>query len=191
MQFHDERAAAIADDYEYIRSPKHQHLKDIWCAARFGLGHERYLKKNCLLHVNNVQNSDTDFFLKLDKTAFPFQTIIADVPDRKMADDHRPERGLLPYEPERHRSEGPSWIESAVDKKIAKQYIDVANLNLLVYANLSAHYQTYDMLCSKIRSDQKIFNSMWIITNHQICSVYSTPTLGSIMSLSDITDWGH
>ncbi len=192
MQLHDEHATGLSNS-EYIRSPQNQHLKDVWCAARFALGYERYLKKSCLVRVNDIQNSDTDFFLKFDSKEFPFQTTIADVPERKMGDEHREVTDdaprSFPYEPERHRIEGSSWIATAIEHKLEMNYSNLKSLNLLVYANLSAHYQTYSSICSGVRDEHKKFNSIWIITNHQICSVYSSPELGSIASLVDISDW--
>ena len=43
------------------------------------------------------------------------------------------------YEPERGRIDGPQWIANGIEKKIGKNYAGAGDLNLLVYANFSAH----------------------------------------------------
>jgi hypothetical protein len=191
MKWHDENAALLSSA-AYIRSPQHQRLKEVWCAARFGIGYERHVRRPCLLHVSDVQSSDTDFIFRVDGNEFPFQTTIADAPERKMVDDYRPTKDgsphLMPYEAERHRLESPSWIELAIDRKIAKHYAGAASLNLLVYANLSTALRDYDAIRNAVRKDQQIFNSVWVMTNYQLCSVYSTGKLGSIAMLAVISD---
>lgn len=98
---------------EFIRKPVNKELKEMWCAVRFGLGYEKFVK-SCSINVDLEENSDADFFLKTDAGEFPFQTRIADVPERRMGDDYKPEAdGALParpYEPERGRIEGPGGL---------------------------------------------------------------------------------
>lgn len=59
----------------------------MWCAARFGLGYEKFVEP-CSVSVDLEENSDTDFVLKTDADDFPFQTRIADVPEMRMGDDY-------------------------------------------------------------------------------------------------------
>lgn len=174
---------------DFIRSPQHKDLKEIWCALRFGLGYEKYVAP-CFIKVNVQENSDTDFVLKVDNNVFPFQTTISDVPERQMGNDYIPEPdGSLPsrpYEPERGRIEGPKWIAGAVKNKVEKRYSAAKILNLLIYANFSANDLDYQAVCEEIREYEDEFASIWIITNHQICSIKVTSCLGEIRQFSAI-----
>ena len=111
----DAKAESISPS-EFIRKPQHKELKEMWCAARFGLGYEKFVRP-CSISVDLEENSDADFVLKIDAGEFPFQTTIADVPERRMGDDYKPEPdGTLPArpnEPEKERIEGPGWIAAA------------------------------------------------------------------------------
>lgn len=165
----------------FVRKPKHQALQDTWCAAHFGLGYERHVR-TCTLWVNPQQNSDTDFVFKTRYGEFPFQTTLSDVPERKMTGDHKPgpdgKFPVRPYEPGRGTLEGPIWIGDAVRRKVATNYSAARELNLLVYANFPTNGLDYESVCTKLREYSGQFASVWIVTNHQICSVMSFPALG-------------
>lgn len=188
MRLHDEMAEGLTPT-QYIRKPEYQRLKDMWCAARFGMGYLRHVAR-CRVRVNELQSSGTDFFLEARGSIFEFQTVIADVPDRKMSDEYRvSELGRSrPYEPDRGLIEGPQWIANAVNGKIAKLYAGAANLNLLVYANFSAHYQRSAPIREAVLELPRKFSSVWVMNNHQVCSTYSTQGLGSVDHLAAITD---
>lgn len=174
---------------EFIRKPQSKELKEMWCALRFGLGYEKFVGP-CSISVDLEENSDADFVLKTDAGEFPFQTTIADVPERRMGDDYKLEPdGTLParpYEPERGHIEGPVWIANTVKEKVEKRYSTAKNLNLLIYANFSAHELDYAAVCDAIRECEKEFSSIWVITNHQICSLTSGVGLGEIRGFSAI-----
>lgn len=174
---------------EFVRKPQHKDLKEMWCAARFGLGYEKFIGP-CLVSVDLEESSDSDFVLRTDEGDFPFQTYIADVPERQMGDDSVPEPdGTLPtrpYEPERGRIEGPEWVAAAVKGKVEKRYSTARNLNLLVYTNFTAHGLDYEALCEAVRKYKDEFASIWIITNHEICSLTSGGRLGEIQRLRQI-----
>jgi hypothetical protein len=174
---------------EFIRKPQHKELKEMWCAVRFGLGYEKFVGP-CSISVDLEENSDADFVLKTDAGEFPFQTRIADVPERRMGDDYKPEPdGTLPprpYEPERGRIEGPEWIAAAVKEKIEKRYSTAKNLHLLIYANFSAHDLQYKAVCGAVRQYKEEFASIWLITNHQIGSLTESVGLGEIRELGAI-----
>lgn len=178
-----EEQAGNMSPSDFIRKPQHKNLKEMWCAIQFGLGYEKFVAP-CWIKVNLEENSDTDFVLKVKAGEFPFQTTIADVPERRMTDDYKPQPdGTLParpYEPERGRIEGPKWIAEAVKAKIQKRYSNAKKLNLLIYANFSAHNLDYQAICNAVREYKDEFSSIWIITNHQICSVKVVSELGEI-----------
>ncbi|NOS35614.1 MAG: hypothetical protein GQ522_03145 [Deltaproteobacteria bacterium] len=184
-----EAKAGSISPSEFIRKPQHKELKEMWSAVRFGLGYEKFVGP-CSISVGLEENSDADFFLKADACEFPFQTRIADVPERRMGDDYKPEPdGTLParpYEPERGRIEGPGWIATAVKEKAEKRYSTAKNLNLLIYANFSAHDLDYKAVCDEVREYSDEFASIWIITNHQICSIKKGAGLGEIVGFRAI-----
>ena len=186
-----EQAAAALPPGHFVRKPENQHLKETWCAAHFGLGYERHVRA-CTLWVNPQQSSDTDFVLKTEHLEFPFQTTLSDVPDRRMTDDHKPgPDGRFPgraYEPGRGTIEGPDWIADAIRKKVAANYSAARELNLLVYANFPTNGLDYGSICTRLPEGSSNFASIWVVTNHQICSVVSFPSLGAIPELRMIYD---
>jgi hypothetical protein len=181
--------AGNIDRSDFIRKPQHKDLKEMWCALRFGLGYEKFVAP-CWIKVGLEENSDTDFILKVYAGEFPFQTTIADIPERRMADDYKPEPdGTLrprPYQPERGRIEGPKWIGKALRDKLKKRYSNSKNLNLLIYANFRFHDLDYQTVCDEIREYEDEFFSIWIITNHQICSLKVSSGLGEIRQFCGI-----
>lgn len=115
---------------------------------------------------------------------YPFQTTIADIPGRRMGDEHKPRsNGTLPltaYEPERGRVEGPRWIAQAIKEKVEKHYANAKGINLLIYANFTAHQMDYQSICDEIEKYKNEFSSIWVITNHQIFSLVSKPDIGEV-----------
>ncbi|NJD56820.1 MAG: hypothetical protein FIA94_10505 [Nitrospirae bacterium] len=184
----EEKAQNVSPS-DFIRKPLHKGLKEMWCAARFGLGYEKFVGP-CLICVDLEENSDSDFILRSDAGDFPFQTCVADVPERRMGDDYVSDPdGTLPprpYEPERGRIEGPEWVAAAVKGKVEKRYSTAKILNLLVYANFTAHDMDYQALCEAVRKYKDEFASIWIITNHGICSLASGDRLGEVQGLRDL-----
>ncbi len=184
-----ETQAENVSSSDFIRKPQHKPLKEMWCAAQFGLGYEKHVT-TCWLSVNPEENSDTDFILKTETGQFPFQTTIADIPGRCMGDEHKPDpNGTLPttsYEPERGRMEGPKWIADAIKNKVEKNYSNSKDISLLVYANFTAHQLDYQALCNEVEKYKDNFLSIWVITNHQIFSLMTTPILGEIRYLANV-----
>jgi len=186
-----EQAAATLPSGHFIRKPKNQHLKDIWTAAHFGLGYQRHVRP-CTLWANSEQNSDTDFVLKTECGEFPFQTTLSDVPERRMSNEHKPgPDGKFPgrpYRPDRGTREGPKWIADAVRKKVDAKYSAAHELNLLVYATFSTNGLDYESVRTAVSEFAGRFASIWVVTNHLVCSVRSFPALGEISGLRMIYD---
>lgn len=181
-----EELAASLPQGAMVRDPRHQRLKDIWCATHFGIGYERNVVP-CGIWVNTEQDSDTDFVLRTERGDFPFQTTLADVPGRRMGDEHRPDPGassrLLPYEPARGSIEGPDWIVAAICHKRAAGYSDASTLNLLVYANFATNGLDYKAIARKAAEPAPAFASVWVVTNHEICSVGPAASCGHLHAL--------
>jgi len=109
-----------------------------------------------------------------------------------MGDDHKPGNDgnfpVRPYEPDRGSMEGPSWIASAVQRKVAVNYAAARDLNLLVYANFSTNGLNYQSVLVALRDYFLRFASIWVVTNHQVCSVTSCAQLEEIPELRLIYD---
>ena len=109
-----------------------------------------------------------------------------------MSDDHKP--GLdgkfpgRPYRPDRGTREGPEWIADAVRKKVEAKYSAAHDLNLLVYANFPSNGLDYESVRTVANEFVGQFASIWVVTNHLVCSVMSFPALGEISGLRMIYD---
>jgi hypothetical protein len=186
-----EKAADALPLGAFIRDPRNQYLKDTWCAAHFGLGYEQHIAP-CMIWVNAEQNSETDFVFKVGNKEFSFQTTLSDVPGRRMGDEHKvdPSHSCLtrPYEPGRGSVEGPQWIASAVRRKVATNYSTASQLNLLVYANFETNGLDYNAVRQRAQPLFGAFASIWLITNHQICSISPSSTLGELTAMHSIYD---
>jgi hypothetical protein len=173
---------------DFIRKPKYNLLKNIWCAFRFGLGYKKHVAQ-CWISVNKEENSDTDFFLKTKLGLFSFQTTVADVPGRRMGDEYKPtQNGISRLSTIGGKIESNKWILNAVENKIKKRYFSLSKLNLLVYANFSSYEVNYQEISDTLQKHFGVFSSIWIITNDQICSVFTTPELGEIKYFQNIDD---
>ena len=137
--------------------------------------------------VNTEQNSDTDFVLKVGHGEFAFQTTICDVPERRMGEDHKSDPAgsprTRPYHPGRGSAEGPMWIAAAVRRKANANYSAASKLNLLVYANFPTNGLEYEVIRHEVAALAHPFASVWIVTNHQICSVGTATPCGSLEGL--------
>lgn len=172
-----------------FNEPGHQKIRETWCAAVFGLGYEKYIR-NCQIAINETrENPDVDFYLKTNNKVFPFQ-----ITERQMEGRRRGEEWIkrdlginepLPYRPLQGELDGPSWIENAIAKKVAKQYAGSKGLNLLVYANFTAPNLKYSEVKEKVLEHHEKFASIWIISDRIIGSLFSNEELGVI------SGWGH
>jgi len=139
--------------------------------------------------VNPTQNSDTDFVLRTPTRDFAFQTVVADVPERRLSDEYkRDAKPTRPYRPGRGSAEGPSWIASKVQQKLDKTYAEARKLNLLVYAMFEHNGLDYAAICKSLPQAACTFGSIWLITSHQICSLHSFTELGAVQDLRLICD---
>ncbi|MBV9859358.1 MAG: hypothetical protein JO038_04550 [Alphaproteobacteria bacterium] len=167
---------------ELFNSPKNAKLLERWLAGLFGVGYERYID-DCEVCVNTSHiREDSDFFLRVGHSTYGFQAVEVQEPERRRADEFKAlERGEVksyPYEPERGRIEGAQWIRDAVKRKIGKRYSNPDLLNLLVYANFSAHQLEAAAVTREICELSPRFNSVWVMTDTHFFSPYSTEDLG-------------
>jgi len=162
---------------QLFNNPKYQKLKESWCASMFGLGIQKHVSP-CEVAINNSNNRlDVDFYLKTPSGIWEFQLVEIQEPGRRRGLLYRQlstlRRTLIPYEPERGRTEGPGWIANGVERKKAKNYAGKQSLNLLVYVNFTAHNLQYEALVRALSTYSDSFPSLWLVSSLTFCSIFS------------------
>jgi len=104
-----------------------------------------------------------------------------------MGDEYKPSKNGIPRLSKiGGKIESNKWILDAVENKIKKKYSTSSKLNLLVYANFSTYEVNYQKISDALQKHFGMFSSIWIITNNQICSVFTAPELGEIKYFQNI-----
>jgi hypothetical protein len=131
---------------------------------------------------------DVDFFVRAAQLDWSFQLAEVQLPGRRRGQEHRDiakdPNYLTPYQPGRDSQEGPDWLAKAVDRKLAKRYASAESLHLLLYANFDADHSDYNEMARRLESYSTQFCSLWVMTNIQLCSIFSDTTLGAL------NNWG-
>lgn len=174
--------AQILNDELFSKS-KYQKLTEKHAAATFGVAYCKYVR-TCQVGLNETKyQMDADFFIKVNGKERPFQLTECDDPDRRRGDEMKGFANgsikTVPYEPERGRIEGPDWIRNIIGKKTKKNYAN--NINLLVYFNFTSHEIEYGIIKNATLEFKDRFASIWILSNSQVCSLFSYPELGGIV----------
>ncbi len=176
----------------FFKDPGHQKDTEKWCASVFGLGYSQYCKK-CVVKVNDSKrDTSPDFFLKVNGQVFEFEVTEVQKEGRKRGkyfkdlnnNPHLSEE----YRPEHCRQESPRLIYEAIKKKASKYYENNGNLNILAYVNLDTENLDRNEILNKSKEFLSTFASIWIITNLQICSIFSNDVLGKIDDFKEITE---
>lgn len=186
--------AAIPSERLFVSAnPKYRVLFEQWCAGSFGSGYARFVAR-CEIAVNDQRTrGDADFFLRAGGLTFPFQMVEAMEDGRRRSDEYR-KPGLTPYQPERGATEGPGWLETAVQGKLKKRYAGASNLHLLVYANFTAQNLQFADVARRLERFHDEFASVWVMAFNVMGSVFSTEELGSIngwATLRTPQDWNN
>jgi hypothetical protein len=171
---------------------RYQKMRERWCTGVFGIGYGRHIRP-CRVAVNDTRSrEDADFFLEVGDQRFPFQSAECQDPGRRRGDEYRRFATGAPtsmrYEPEKGRTEGPSWIATTIANKIARNYSRVSDLRLLVYANFNAHQLELNDIRIRTRPHEGRFASVWIITNMHLCAVESDAALGGLPEWKAVFD---
>jgi len=197
MECREEQASIPATNI--ITDPEHRPCQEKWCAATFGSGYSKYVSL-CRVAVNDsLDRKDADFFLEARGGVFPFQTTECMREGRKRDEEYRklgevkrgievePERVaeflstvLTPYRPVLGSEKGPEWIETAIARKVKKQYAVSEGLNLLVYANFEAKGMDVRVIRERAKAHRDKFASIWIITDRHICTLFSNELIGEV-----------
>jgi len=165
---------------KFFNDPKHQHLRDRWCAGSFGVGYSLYIEQCSIAMQPLDRTDDVDFFLKVGKPEFPFQTVEVQKPGRRRGHEYRRPPTLTPYRPAAEGDDGPGWLRSGVKGKLDKHYATAKHLNLLVYANFNAEQLEWATVAEALAEFEGHFASLWVMAHHVLGSVFSTPELGAV-----------
>ena len=176
----------------FFNDPGHQKDTEKWCASVFGLGYSQYCKK-CVVKVNDSKRDmSPDFFLKVNSQVFEFEITEVQKEGRKRGKYFKDLKNnpylTEEYRPEYCRQESPRLIYEAIKSKALKCYENSGNLNILVYVNLDTENLYRNETARKSEEFSSTFASIWIITNLQICSIFSNDVLGKIDDFKEITE---
>ncbi len=175
---------AAVDQAKLFNNSKYEKSREKWCAGMLGLGYEKHVAA-CRVAVNDSRERvDADIWLKTAGRQFAFQVVEVMEPERRRGAEYKALAGGLArgfgYDTERGRIDGPQWIANAVAQKVAKKYADAEQLNLLVYANFSAHQLQHVDVVNTARTYFPAFASIWVVTNLWLGSLNVSNQLGRI-----------
>ena len=166
---------------DFFRNPKHQRLREEWCAANFAQGYYRHLQP-CLVYIEEVDpQNDTDFELGVANKRYPFQITEVQEPNRRRSDEYKNYTlgKVIDEDWSQGTEEGPTWIKSAIEKKL-QRYGSVSNLNLLVYVNFPAYEINYTKVKEVTEASTKPFASVWLLTGDAMACLKVNPDLGTL-----------
>jgi hypothetical protein len=85
---------------------------------------------------------------------------------------------LKPYQPERGRQEGPSWIANAVRNKHEKHYS--SRPHLLVYAIFEANSLDQNIITKLCYQWFNSFSSIWILWGYKFVLIHQYDTFNEV-----------
>lgn len=162
----------------YLTNPRHQRLREMWCAARFGTGYSRHFAP-CMLEVElNDEQRDYDFHLQIPEGRLPFQ--ITEVLDkgRRRGDEYRSTNKdqvakLLDQRPWQSDVYASQRVCEELQSKIEKHYARPDTLHMLLYLNLKASSVSWASLAGPAENEARVFASVWLLTQDVFCCIYS------------------
>jgi len=170
------------DSAEFFCRTENQELRDASLAGMFGdYCHARQLRL--------VQTDSIDFEVELrNGKCLKLQSIEADRDGRQRGKEYRdwklsgyPQRDD-PFEEWEHRRRTiPAALETAVKKKIAKNYGDAEQLGLLIYLNLGTYgYQRHEIEIEMVRLTEPArdhFRSVWVYWSGRLYRCWPNPSI--------------
>lgn len=161
-------------DEEFFRRPRHKKTQELWCAAHYSLGFEKFIAP-CTVQVSEVdEQTDTDFVLQCATECFPFQITEVIEPGRRRGELVRNGQPLVVPIDENPKgtTEGSSWVRAAIQRKVLKHYADACQLNLLCYINFSARNQQFEIVRAACNDVSASFASVWLLTGNALCCIH-------------------
>ena len=177
---------------EFFNNPEFEKQREAWCAALFGAG-LRKLSVDSTVRVNDTNHRlDVDFEVKVKDETLEFQLVMAKDPDYRIGGMYKEfaagKRTSFTYQPAAGAQLGPSWIHSAILKKVRKNYSGAKDLNLLVYVNFDAHQIHFSDIHRECVDLLASFASIWLISGTQICSLSAGSILPEVYGWFQIRD---
>lgn len=162
----------------YLTNRRHQRLREMWCAARFGTGYSRHFSA-CTLEVEpEDEQRDYDFHLHIPEGRLPFQ--ITEVLDegRRRGDEYRTTSKdevakLLDQRPWQSDMYASQRVCEELQSKIAKRYAEPETLHMLLYLNLKASSVSWASLAGPAENQARVFASVWLVTQDLFCCIHS------------------
>ena len=164
---------------EFFNSPAHKKTQELYCAARFAQALSRV--RDCWVLVSDVdEQTDADFYLEVAGQSFPFQITEVQMPGRRRGDEYKQDK--FPHSTleswDTGTEQGAIWIRDAVQKKHDRYGGNVAELNLLVYANFQAYEHDFEEICNISKDVASKFASVWVVNGNGACCIKGCETLG-------------
>lgn len=161
----------------FVTSSKSQRLREMWCAAKFGLGYSNHFEECSIEIESENENREYDFHLVTEKSRLPFQ--LAEVLDsgRRRGDEYRQSSReqiveLLNEGP----GEGAQYVARRVQEeliaKAGKRYSKPEELHILLYLNLRASSIPWASVAGAAEEAAAPFASVWLVTQDLFCCVH-------------------
>lgn len=175
-EYVEERAVALGTP-AFVTGSSSQRLREMWCAAKFGLGYERNVAP-CEIDIEELnEQREYDFHLCTDGERLPFQ--VAEVLDegRRRGDEYRDRTSDEVNQLHNQRSwkdrgyAGRRVIEELHSKH--KTYRSGARtIHMLLYINIKAASVPWASIANAAESESKNFASVWLVTQELICCIH-------------------
>jgi len=165
----------------FIVRREHNRLREMWCAARFGIGYGNNITA-CQIEVDDRdEQMDYDFHLCCDSGRLPFQVTEAMDYARPRDDEYRNQNEEQLNKLQHQAYIGDSTyaairIREELQKKINKHYANPERLHMLIYLNANASAAAWPTLLELAGEEAKTFASVWVVTGDLFCCIYGGAT---------------
>jgi hypothetical protein len=171
-----EREAAGLSDGELLLKPQHGRLREMWCAARFGIGFADWMTP-CQIDIEDVdEQRHYDFHLITQSARYPFQIVEALDEGRKRGDEYKNNtkeelEQIIRARPMRDSAYAARRVAEELKKKLEK-YGPAPDLHMLVYVNVNASAVAWATLRNASEDLCKMFASVWAVTENMMCCIW-------------------
>ena len=188
-----EKAAAVGPN-AYVTQSKHGRLREMWCAAKFGVGYLAHVGPCAIDIAETDEQREFDFHFVVEGLRLPFQ--LAEVPDagRRRGDEYRTQSvEQVADSQKRLPAQGASYAAKCIRETLvakANHYVRAESLHILLYLNLKATSVTWPVLAVRLERVAKRFASVWLLGGKEFCCIYggsNWPVIEGWKPLNDAT----
>ena len=161
----------------YLTERKHNRLREMWCAARFGVGYTTNFG-DCFVEIEEAdEQREYDFHLLVGALRMPFQ--VTEVLDtgrrrgneyREHSEDEVAQR--LSLIPRRDSTYAAQRVVEELQSKASKRYAGAQQLHMLLYLNLSASSVPWASLAGPAENEARAFASVWLLAQDVFCCIW-------------------